>query len=343
MAALRIGDVADFPFLDPPDRRAVRDGVALLQELGAFDADATITELGRRLAQLPVDPRIGRMILQAEHEGCVREILVIAAALSIPDPRERPSEHEEAARQKHARFADEHSDFVSYLNLWNYVRAQRKELSGNQFRRMCREEFLHYLRIREWQDLAGQLRSIAASLGITASGTSPPTPTGCTRPWSPACSATSACARASRASTSARATRASCSLPDRCSASVPRGGWSSPNWSRPRGSTAASPPGSNPNRSRRSPGSLVQRTYSEPHWDARRGAAMAYERVTLYGLPIVAAAAGRLRLGRAGRGARAVHPARAGRGRLDDPAPLLPRQPGTDRRAGRDRGAGTAA
>ena len=107
MAALQLGDIEDFPFLDPPDERSIRDGVLLLQELGAFDRDGAITELGRRLARLPVDPRIGRMILQADAEGCVREVLVLAAALSIPDPRERPADREEAARQKHARFADE--------------------------------------------------------------------------------------------------------------------------------------------------------------------------------------------------------------------------------------------
>ena len=169
MAALNLGDIETFPFLDPPERRSIRDGIVLLQELGAFDADGAITDIGRRLAQLPVDPRLGRMILQADEEGCVREILVLAAALSIPDPRERPTDREEAARQKHARFADEHSDFVSYLNLWRYLREQRKERSGNAFRRMCREEFLHYLRIREWQDLTGQLRSIARDLGIRES------------------------------------------------------------------------------------------------------------------------------------------------------------------------------
>ena len=121
MAALQLGEVENFPFLDPPDRRSVRDGVQLLQELGAFDTDGAITALGRRLARLPVDPRLGRMILQADTEGCVREVLVLAAALSIPDPRERPTDREEAARQKHARFADENSDFMSYLNLWRYL------------------------------------------------------------------------------------------------------------------------------------------------------------------------------------------------------------------------------
>ena len=121
MAALNLGDIETFPFLDPPERRSIRDGVVLLQELGAFDGDGAITDVGRRLAQLPVDPRLGRMILQADAEGCVREVLVLAAALSIPDPRERPADREEAARQKHARFADEHSDFMSYLNLWRYL------------------------------------------------------------------------------------------------------------------------------------------------------------------------------------------------------------------------------
>ena len=169
MAALQLGEVENFPFLDPPDPRSIRDGVQLLQELGAFDAQGAITALGRRLARLPVDPRLGRMILQAETEGCVREVLVLTAALSIPDPRERPVDREEAARQKHARFADETSDFMSYLNLWRYLREQRKTLSSSAFRRMCRNEFLHFLRIREWQDLVGQLRSIARDLGIRES------------------------------------------------------------------------------------------------------------------------------------------------------------------------------
>ncbi len=149
MAALQLGEIENFGFLDPPDRRSVRDGVQLLQELGAFAPTGAITDLGRRLARLPVDPRLGRMILQAGVEGCLREVLVLAAALTIPDPRERPTDREEAARQKHARFADEDSDFMSYLNLWRYLGEQRRALSRSAFRRMCRNEFLHYLRIRE--------------------------------------------------------------------------------------------------------------------------------------------------------------------------------------------------
>ena len=141
------------------------------------------------------------MILQADTEGCVREVLVLAAALSIPDPRERPADREEAARQKHARFADEHSDFVSYLNLWRYLREQRNELSGSAFRRMCRDEFLHYLRIREWQDLVGQLRSIARDLGIREADEPADPAAGARRADWPGCCRTSGCARGRPAST----------------------------------------------------------------------------------------------------------------------------------------------
>jgi ATP-dependent helicase HrpA len=289
MAALGLGDIEEFPFLDPPDKRSIRDGVLLLQELGAFDGDGAITELGRRLARLPLDPRVGRMILQADAEGCVREVLVIAAALSIPDPRERPADREAAARQKHARFADEHSDFISYLNLWRYLREQRKERSGNAFRRMCREEFLHYLRIREWQDLTGQLRSIAGEIGIREA---PPSQ----EVASPARIHAALTAGLlshiglrdgdSREFTGARNTKFVLAPGSVLTKRPPR-------WvvvaelvetSRLYGRISAR---IEPEAVEHIAGHLVQRTYSEPHWDARRGAAMAYERVTLYGLPLV--------------------------------------------------------
>jgi ATP-dependent helicase HrpA len=297
MAALQLGDIAQFPFLDPPDRRSVRDGVTLLQELGAFDADQQITALGRRLAQLPVDPRIGRMILQAEVEGCVREVLVIAAALSIPDPRERPSDQDEAARQKHARFADEHSDFISYLNLWRYLREQRREKSGNQFRRMCREEFLHYLRVREWQDLAGQLRSISRDLGIAENEQ----PADADRIHAALLAGLLSHVglregeSLSREYAGARNSRFVLAPGSVLTKRPPR-------WivvadlvetSRLYGRIAAR---ISPEAVERVAGHLVQRTHSEPHWDAQRGAVMAYERVTLYGLPLVA----RRRVGYAG-------------------------------------------
>ncbi|HEU5267366.1 MAG TPA: ATP-dependent RNA helicase HrpA, partial [Jatrophihabitans sp.] len=287
MAALRLGSIEDFPFLDPPDRRSVRDGLALLRELNAFDEHDAITGLGRRLAQLPVDPRVGRMILQADAEGCVREVLVLAAALSIPDPRERPSDQEEVARQKHARFADEHSDFVSFLNLWRYLREQRKERSGNAFRRMCREEFLHYLRVREWQDLAGQLRSIARDLGITESDAPAEPDRVHAALLAGLLSHVGLREGESREYAGARNSRFVLAPGSVLTKRPPR-------WvvvaelvetSRLYGRVAA---GIEPEAVERVAGHLLQRTYSEPHWDARRGAAMAYERVTLYGLPLVA-------------------------------------------------------
>ena len=167
MAAAGLGDIEDFPFLDPPDRRQIRDGVRLLQELGALDDDERLTPLGRKLAQLPVDPRLGRMVLEADRLGCVEEVIVIAAALSIQDPRERPAEKREQADQLHARFKDEDSDFIGYVNLWRYLREQQRELSGNQFRKRCQAEFLHHLRVREWQDLVAQLRQAAKGVGLT--------------------------------------------------------------------------------------------------------------------------------------------------------------------------------
>ena len=180
MASLGLGAVEDFPFLDAPDRRAVRDGVALLVEIGALaqdreTEDATpassqyrLTGIGRDLARLPIDPRLGRMLLEAERLGCASEVLVIVAALSIQDVRERPAEHQGAADASHARLADPHSDFITYLNLWRYLAVQARDLSGSAFRRMCRAEFFHYLRWREWRDVVGQLRQMARALGIAA-------------------------------------------------------------------------------------------------------------------------------------------------------------------------------
>jgi ATP-dependent helicase HrpA len=165
MAVNELGAVEDFPFLDPPDRRAVSDGVTLLQELGALDGSRGLTPLGRRLAELPVDPRLGRMVLEAERLRCVDEVIVIAAALSIQDPRERPQEERAQADQLHARFRDDTSDFLGWLKLWEYLKEQQHALSGNQFRKRVRQEHLHYLRIREWQDLVAQLRQAAKSVG----------------------------------------------------------------------------------------------------------------------------------------------------------------------------------
>ncbi|ORA12484.1 ATP-dependent RNA helicase HrpA [Mycobacterium angelicum] len=287
MAALQLGEMQNFPFLDPPDQRSVRDGVQLLQELGAFDRDGAITDLGRRLARLPVDPRLGRMILQADTEGCVREVLVLAAALTIPDPRERPADREDAARQKHARFADENSDFMSYLNLWRYLREQRTSLSRNGFRRLCRDEFLHYLRIREWQDLVGQLRSIARDLGVNESDEQADVGSVHAALLAGLLSHVGMRREDTREYLGARNSRFVLAPGSVLTKRPPR-------WvvvaelvetSRLYGRTGAR---IQPEVVERVAGELVQRSYSEPHWDAKRGEVMAYERVTLYGLPLVA-------------------------------------------------------
>ena len=209
MTALGLGDIAAFPFVEPPDRRQVKDGVALLEELGALDPSEPDLTSG--------SPRSG-----ASWPGCrstrgwagwcsrptatavLPDVLVIAAALSIQDPRERPPDHQQAADESHRRFADDRSDFLAYRNLWLYLQEQQKALSGSAFRRLCRAEFLHYLRIREWQDLVGQLRQVAKSLGISTTGElSRPATTRspCTRRCCRACSRTSACGTRTSAST----------------------------------------------------------------------------------------------------------------------------------------------
>ena len=192
MAALGLGAVEDFPFLDAPDSRQVRSGLQLLTEIGAIEpagaasarsddapdrgrSGPRLTEIGRRLARLPIDPRLGRMLLEAGELGCVGEVMVIVAALSIQDVRERPADKQEASDALHRRFADPTSDFLTYLNLWRYLRTQSRELSGSAFRRMCRAEFLHYLRVREWQDVHAQLRQLARPLGLDAAPVELPT------------------------------------------------------------------------------------------------------------------------------------------------------------------------
>jgi ATP-dependent helicase HrpA len=292
MTALDLGDIEAFGFVEPPDRRSINDGVTLLQELGAFDPAVKdhrrrLTQLGRRLAELPIDPRLGRMVLEADRNGCVREVLVIAAALSIQDPRERPLDKQQAATEKHARFRDPESDFLTYLNLWNYLQEQQKLLSSNQFRRMCKTDFLNYLRVREWQDLEGQLRQVVRGMGISLN----------TEP-----------APAQRVHTALLAGLLShIGLKD----------VEKPEYIGARGARFAIFPGSTlfrrtprwvmaaelvetsrlwgriaariePEWAEKLAGHLVKRSYSEPHWEKDQGAVMAYEKVTLYGLPLAA-------------------------------------------------------
>ncbi|MFE0024669.1 ATP-dependent RNA helicase HrpA [Amycolatopsis sp. NPDC059021] len=291
MTSLGLGDIAAFPFVEPPDRRQVSDGVQLLQELGAFDASEKdegrrLTEIGRKLAQLPVDPRMARMVLEASRNGCVREVMIIAAALSIQDPRERPAEKQQAADAQHARFADPTSDFLAYLKLWEYVTDQQKALSSNQFRKLCRNEYLNYLRVREWQDIFSQLRQLAKPLGITLN----------TEPADPQRIHTSLIAGllshiglkdpAKGDYLGARGARFAVFPGSALFKKQPR--WvmsaelveTSRLWGRVNGRIE-------PEWVEPLAGHVVKRNYSEPHWERKQGAVMAVEKVTLYGVPLV--------------------------------------------------------
>ncbi|MET7401213.1 ATP-dependent RNA helicase HrpA [Dactylosporangium sp. NPDC005572] len=287
MISLGLGDLGAFPFIDPPDRRNVTAGVQLLEELGALEGAQRLTPLGRRLSQLPVDPRLARMVLEAERNGCVREVMVITAALSIQDPRERPADKQAQAQQLHARFADKDSDFVGYLNLWNYLQEKQQELSSNQFRKLCRAEFLNYLRVREWQDIYSQLRSVLRTMDVTPNE-EPAAPLqihvsllsgllshvglkdvdkheylgarGARFAVFPGSALFRRTPRWVMAAELVETTR----LWARVCARI------EPEWIEPLAQH------------------LVKRNYSEPHWEKKAAAVMAMEKVTLYGVPIVA-------------------------------------------------------
>ena len=168
MKALRLGKVEDFPFVEAPDPRSVREGYRALLELHAVDEEGEITDLGRRLARLPVDPRIARMIVEAGDRGCLRDVLTIAAFLSVQDPRERPADKRDAADEAHARFADENSDFLSILTLWNESRERERKLNQRQHRKWCKDNFLSYMRLREWRDVRKQIDELAHEIDLRA-------------------------------------------------------------------------------------------------------------------------------------------------------------------------------
>ena len=329
MTALGLGDVGAFPFLDPPDNRSVRDGYALLEELGAIEADTSVlatnggapatgarrlTAIGHRLARLPLDPRLGRMVLEADRHGCVREVMVIAAALSIQDPRERPMEKRQSADEMHRRFVVEGSDVLTLVKLWDHLREQQQALSSNQFRKLCRAEFLNYLRVREWQDLYSQIRQVAGSLDIrqgaeaghpdrvhqavlsgmlshlgmrddrndAGRGAAPDT-----KPPSRPDGRTDGRREARREYRGAHGSKFVIAPGSALSKK-------NPTWliaaelvetNRLWGRMAATV---QPEWAERIGAHLARRSYGEPRWDARRGAAVTTERVSLYGLPIVA-------------------------------------------------------
>ena len=307
MASLRLGDIARFPFVEPPDRRNVTAGVQLLEELGAVSTSldqrpgqgVRLTKVGQRLARLPIDPRLGRMIIEAERLGCVRDVLVIAAALSIQDPRERPEEQRPQADQLHARFTHESSDFLTWLNLWRHVKEQQRELSSSAFRRMCKREHLNYMRIREWQDYESQLRQVGKEMKLDL-GHPSDTPDedgihqallsgllshigvleerdkakpGERRPMREYLGARNARFAVFPGSVLKGRNPAflmSAELVETSRLWARQNAAIKPEWAERLGEH------------------LVKRTYSEPHWSRKRAAVMARERVTLYGVPLVA-------------------------------------------------------
>jgi ATP-dependent helicase HrpA len=293
MTAAGLGEIEDFPFVEPPDRRAVKDGVDLLHELGAIDPyepdpRKRLTAIGRQLAQLPVDPRLGRMVLEADRNGCLHDVLVIVAALSIQDPRERPADKQQAAAELHARFADETSDFLAYLNLWQYVREQRRELSSNQFRRRCKIEFLNHLRIREWQDVHSQLRQVVRGLGFEEHS-SAVDPDGIHRSLLAGLLSHIGLRDADKRDyAGARGARFSVVPGSALAKKTPRWVMAAElvETNRMWGRVVAR---MQPEWAEALAGHLVKRSYSEPHWEKKQAAVMAYEKVTLYGVPLAVA------------------------------------------------------
>lgn len=321
MIALDLGDIAKFPFLTPPDSRGVKDGLDLLSELGAIraaksaaaSATPKLTRIGQQLSKLPIDPRFGRMVIESKTQNVSRDVLAIVAGLTIQDPRERPLERRQQADEQHARFIDPTSDFLTLLNLWNYLEKQQRDLGSSAFRRLCKNEHLNYLRVREWNDVYRQLRQLAKPLGLTVQDAahdgepSAPNPDGIHRALlsgllshiglkDQAQAAKASGPRGSKEAAAARrgkgeyigARQARFTLfpgsalakkqPDavmsaelvetsrlfaRTNAAI------DPAWAEPLA------------------GDLCKRSYSEPHWSKQQGSVVAYEKVTLYGVPIV--------------------------------------------------------
>lgn len=309
MLSLGLGNIEHFPFLTPPDRRGVKDGLDLLTELGAVTPDRArggrITKIGRSLSRIPIEPRFGRMLLESAKHGVTREVSALVAGLTVQDVRERPEAERGKADQLHARFHDPQGDFMTLLNLWNYLAEEREKLSSSAFRRLCKAEFLNYLRVREWMDLDRQLRSAAKSLGITTN-----------RPSTDADAIHTSMLAGLLSQLGVRDDRQ-----DRKPAT--RGASSGPGRRRPaqeylgsRGTRFVLHPSSvlakkppavvmtvelvetsrlfargnaaiDPAWAEDLAAHLVKRQVSDPRWERTQGAAVAYERVTLYGVPIV--------------------------------------------------------
>lgn len=287
MISLGLGEIESFPFLQPPDSRGIKDGLDLLRELGAVEKENRITRVGSQLSQLPIDPRLARMVIESKQHAVTREVMAIVAALSIQDPRERPLDKRAHADQQHARFVDPTSDFLTLLNLWNYLETKQAELSGSAFRRLLKAEYLNYLRVREWQDVFRQLSRMAKPLGLVVAD--PHTnPDGIHRSLLAGLLSHlglrdlvkkdyigarqsrfvifpgSALAKKQPAAVMSAELVETSRLFARVNAAI------DPAWAEPIA------------------GDLAKRTYSEPHWEKKQGSVVAYERVTLYGLAIIA-------------------------------------------------------
>jgi len=296
-ANLGLGDITKFPFIQPPDPRGVRDGLGLLRELGAIDEGSThLTKTGRALARLPIEPRFARMLLASRDAGITREVMVIVAGLTIQDPRERPLEKREAANQLHARFADPTSDFLTLLNLWNYLEEKQRELSSSAFRRLCRSEYLNYLRVREWQDVVRQLRSLTKPLGLELN-----------EPRVDPDGIHKALLAGLLSHIGLKQVNEKQASQNKRTAAEYLGSSGTRFVIFPGSALAKKPPAAvmsaelvetsrlfarmnaviDPAWAEKLAGDLCKRQYSEPHWEKKQGAVVGYERVTLFGVPIV--------------------------------------------------------
>ncbi|MCD2444321.1 ATP-dependent RNA helicase HrpA [Agromyces sp. SYSU K20354] len=316
MASLGLGAIEEFPFLTPPDVRGIRDGLELLRELGALDDGAhgdgpQLTRVGRQLSRLPIEPRFARMVLESKAQGVSREVLAIVAGLTIQDPRERPLERREQADGFHARFVDPTSDFITLLNLWNHLEARQRELSGSAFRRMCRAEYLNYLRVREWQDLYRQLVRLAKPLGLhVAQQAGEPNADGIHRAL--LAGLLSQLGLRDDAKTSSGRGGAGAARESERKGRRPQAEFVGARNARfvvfPGSALAKKPPSAlmstelvetsrlfarmnaaiDPAWAEHLAGPLAKRSFSEPRWERRQGSAVADEKVTLFGVPIVA-------------------------------------------------------
>ncbi|HSR99183.1 MAG TPA: ATP-dependent RNA helicase HrpA [Kofleriaceae bacterium] len=286
MKALRLGDIEHFPFLDPPQPRAIAEGYRVLEELGAIDDDGRLTAIGEQLGRLPVDPRLGRMILGGRDEGALREVLIIAAALGLQDPRERPLAAQQRADEAHRKFREEGTDFVGYLKLWAFWQEARAQSSRRQLQKLCRDSFLSYNRMREWDDIHEQLVRVMRELRF-APNDQPASGEQLHRAllpgllskigmWNPEARVyigarqirfvihpSSALARKPPPWVMAAELVETSQLFARCVARI------DPVWLEAAG------------------GALCRRSHGDPHWEQKQGQVMAKEQVTLYGLPIV--------------------------------------------------------